>query len=81
MEAKRLTQKDIANLRNHFSKQLNSFLPPFSFEKEGKISKNISRFWKIVADNKLMDIRNNSLYADIDLKKLKILSPGYLSKE
>jgi AbiV family abortive infection protein len=77
----KLSQKDITNLQKHFSKQLNSFLPPFSFEKEEKISKNISHFWELVADNKLMCIRNNCLYVDIDLKNLKILSPGSLIRE
>jgi len=71
-----LTQQHISNLRQHPPKQLNSFLPPFPFEKKKEISQNISRFWELVADNKLMDIRNNCLYVDIDLKNIKILSPS-----
>lgn len=71
-----LTRQLISNLRQHPPKQLNSFLPPFPFEKKKKISQNISRFWELVADNKLMDIRNSCLYTDIDLKNIKILSPS-----
>jgi hypothetical protein len=69
-----LTSEELLSLQRHPLKQLNSFLPPFSPE-EGTISPNISRFWELVADNKLMNIRNNCLYADLRLAPMKILSP------
>ena len=76
-----LTQKDISNLLKHPTKLRNSFMPPFPFEKERKLSPNISRFWELVADKKLMRLRNNCLYTDLVLKSGKILSPNYSSGE
>ncbi len=70
-----LTQKDLNTLTQHPSKQLNSFLPPFPFEKERKISPNISRFWELVADKKLMQVRNNCLYVGFDRSMSSILIP------
>jgi len=70
-----LTQKDLNTLTQHPPKQLNSFLPPFPFEKERKISPNISRFWELVADKKLMPVRNNCLYVGFDRSMSSILIP------
>lgn len=63
---KTLTKNGLKTLEKHSPKQLNSFLPPFSF-KEHKISPNISRFWELVADKKLMPMRNNCLYVGFDI--------------
>ncbi len=63
-----LTKNDIKKLRDHSLKQLNSFLPPVPFRQEKqKVSKNISLFWSLHADNKLMAIRNNCLYTDFNV--------------
>lgn len=61
---------------NHDKKHLNSFMVAVSKTPQGKkITKNISTLWELVADGKLMTIRNNSLYLDIDLKKNILLIP------
>jgi AbiV family abortive infection protein len=70
-----LTQKDLDTLTHHPPKQLNSFLPPFPLEKERKISPNIARFWGLVADKKLMPVRNNCLYVGFDRSISSIFIP------
>lgn len=61
---------------NHDKKHLNSFIVAVSKTSQGKkITKNISKLWELVADGKLMTIRNNSLYLDVDLKKNVLIIP------
>lgn len=59
--------------RNHKMKHLSSFTKAIQ---STKISKKISRLWELIADNRLMTIRNNCLYEDVDILKEIISSPS-----
>lgn len=64
--------------KNHKLKHLSSFTKAVhsTFKnKDRKISKNISKLWELVVDNKLMLIRNNCIYSDINFQKGIISSP------
>jgi|GEM_PF-5237061 len=71
----KLSKKDLDMLMRHPPKQLNSFLPPFPFKKDRKISTNISKFWELVVDKKLMTIRNNCLYVGFNNNIADVISP------
>lgn len=73
----------LKRFRNHYKKQLSSFTPITSrISNTGKkIPKNISKLWGLVADNKLMTIRNNCIYIDIELSKKKKIDPMLVLKE
>lgn len=64
--------------KNHKLKHLSSFTKAVYTtlkSKDKKVSKNISKLWELVADNKLMMIRNNCVYTDINFQKGIISNP------
>lgn len=62
-----------SRFRNHKMKHLSSFTKAIE---PAKISKNILHLWEIITDDKLMTIRNNCLYEDVDVLKETISSPS-----
>ena len=62
------------DFRNHYKKQLNSFVK--AVEGKTKVTKLVSKLWEFVADNKLMTIRNKSIYTEMEFESKQIFSPS-----
>lgn len=77
----KLTEDDLNALTHHISKQHNSFLPPMVFKDGHRLPPNILKFWKLIADKKLMTIRNNCLYVGFDKNWSRILLPQSIFRD
>ncbi len=71
-----LDNKFVNMLIKHDKKQINSFINALPNPNTGdKVTPNISKFWELGADKKLMTIRNNCLYTGFNSRKNEVYTP------